>query len=89
MTVRIGATSRRLQGVTQRLHRMTIQMVGARRTRLDRASARLGALSPLAVLSRGYALVYGADGAFLRSAENTDAGETFVSVWRMGHWRRE
>jgi exodeoxyribonuclease VII large subunit len=53
--------------------------------RLDRASARLEALSPLAVLSRGYALVYAADGALLRSAANADAGETIrVSLARGG-----
>jgi exodeoxyribonuclease VII large subunit len=44
--------------------------------RLDRASARLEALSPVAVLSRGYALVYSADGMLLRSAAKTGAGET-------------
>jgi exodeoxyribonuclease VII large subunit len=39
--------------------------------RLDRATARLEALSPLRVLERGYALVYGPDGNLLRNA--TDA----------------
>jgi exodeoxyribonuclease VII large subunit len=85
MTARIAAAQRRLQGVTQRLQRTTVQMVGTRRTRLDRASARLEALSPLAVLSRGYALVYAADGALLRSAGSTNAGETIrVSLARGG-----
>ena len=72
------------QNATQeRFQRTTVQMIGARRTRLDRASARLEALSPVAVLSRGYALVYAADGALLRSAASTDAGETIhVSLAR-------
>jgi exodeoxyribonuclease VII large subunit len=43
--------------------------------RLNRASARLEALSPLAVLSRGYALIYAADGTLLRSAADTAAGQ--------------
>jgi exodeoxyribonuclease VII large subunit len=38
-------------------------------------SGRLEALSPLAVLGRGYALVYGADGGLLRSAGESAVGE--------------
>jgi exodeoxyribonuclease VII large subunit len=45
-------------------------------SRLNRASARLEALSPLAVLSRGYAIVYTADGNLLRSAADTTPGQT-------------
>ncbi len=74
--VRIAATHRRLQSDAQRLHRTTNQIINTRQTRLDRASARLEALSPLAVLSRGYALVYTADGTLLRSAAETSAGQT-------------
>ena len=44
--------------------------------RLNRASTRLEALSPLAVLSRGYALVYSEDGMLLRSAAETAAGKS-------------
>jgi exodeoxyribonuclease VII large subunit len=51
--------------------------------RLNRASAGLGALSPLAVLSRGYALVYAADGRLLRSAAATAAGQTIRA--RLAH----
>jgi exodeoxyribonuclease VII large subunit len=67
---------RRLQIDTQRLHRTTTQMMSTRQTRLDRAFARLEALSPLAVLSRGYALIYAADGTLLRSATETSPGQT-------------
>jgi exodeoxyribonuclease VII large subunit len=85
MTARISTAQRRLQSVTQRLHGTTVRVIAERRMRLDRASARLEALSPLAVLSRGYALVYSADGALLRSAANTGAGETIrVSLARGG-----
>jgi exodeoxyribonuclease VII large subunit len=51
--------------------------------RLNRASAGLEALSPLAVLSRGYALVYAADGKLLRSAAETAAGQTIRA--RLAH----
>jgi exodeoxyribonuclease VII large subunit len=76
MAVRIAITHRRLQSTTVRLHRTAAQISNARQNRLGRASARLEALSPLAVLSRGYALVYAADGTLLRSATKTSVGQT-------------
>jgi exodeoxyribonuclease VII large subunit len=76
ISVRIAMTQRRLQSAAQRLQRITNQVIAGRQTRLNRASARLGALSPLAVLSRGYALVYSADGTLLRSAASTAVGHT-------------
>jgi exodeoxyribonuclease VII large subunit len=75
MSVRIAATHRRLQGAMQRLHRTTTGMIKPPQTRLSRASARLEALSPLAVLSRGYALIYAVDGTVLRSAADTATGQ--------------
>ncbi len=76
IAVRIAMTQRRLQIATQRLQRTTSLVVVARRTRFNRASEKLGALSPLAVLSRGYALVYDADGTLLRTPANTAVGHT-------------
>jgi exodeoxyribonuclease VII large subunit len=76
MAVRIAIADRRLQGATQRLHRTTSQIINTRLTNLSRASVRLETLSPLAVLSRGYALVYAANGTLLRSAAQTVAGQT-------------
>jgi len=73
--VRIAATHRRLQSAIHRLHRFTIQIVNTPQARLNRASASLEALSPLAVLSRGYALVYAADGRLLRSYTDTASGQ--------------
>lgn len=75
MAVRIAATHRRLQNATQRLNRITIRNINVRQTRLNRASTRLESLSPLAVMSRGYALVYAADGTLLRSAADTATGQ--------------
>jgi exodeoxyribonuclease VII large subunit len=83
ITARIGTIHRRLQSVDGRLHRTTTQIINTRQTRLDRASAGLEALSPLAVLSRGYALVYSADGKLLRSAAATAAGQTIRA--RLAH----
>jgi exodeoxyribonuclease VII large subunit len=46
-----------------------------RRMRADALAGTLGALSPLAVLGRGYAIVHGADGRVLRDARRASAGE--------------
>jgi exodeoxyribonuclease VII large subunit len=75
LSVAIAATHRRLQGAEQRLRRTTTQIIHAHQTRLIRASERLEVLSPLEVLSRGYALVYTVDGKLLRSAVDTVEGE--------------
>jgi exodeoxyribonuclease VII large subunit len=80
---RIATIHRRLQNADQRLHRTTNQIINARQTRLNRASAHLEVLSPLAVMSRGYALVYAADGALLRSAADTAAGQAIRA--RLAH----
>jgi exodeoxyribonuclease VII large subunit len=83
MSVWIATTHRRLQSATQRLHRTTAKISNTRQNRLGQATARLEALSPLAVLSRGYALVYAANGALLRSAGETSAGRTIRA--RLAH----
>ena len=50
-------------------------MIVARRARLSHASARLHALSPIAVLNRGYALVFAANGHLLRSSADVQSGD--------------
>jgi exodeoxyribonuclease VII large subunit len=75
-SVRIASTQRRLQQATERLHRTAAQTIATRQTRLNRAATRLEALSPVAVLSRGYALVYAQDGTLLRSAADTAPGQS-------------
>jgi exodeoxyribonuclease VII large subunit len=83
ITARIATIHRRLQSADQRMHRATTEIINLRQRRLNRASAGLGALSPLAVLSRGYALVYSVDGKLLRSAADTAAGRTIRA--RLAH----
>lgn len=63
-TVRIAHVSRRLEAANTRLTGISQRMTTVRHTRLERAMLRLNALSPLAVLNRGYAIVY------LEDAEN-------------------
>ena len=80
VSVRIAAAHHSLEGSTLRLQHAAIQTVESRLTLLARTSARLDALSPLAVLSRGYALVYlqGSDagGRVLHSSADAVAGQT-------------
>jgi exodeoxyribonuclease VII large subunit len=75
VSLRIARTHRQLQQANARLERAASLMLSPRWNRLNRASARLEALSPFAVLSRGYAIVYAADGTVLRSASDTAAGQ--------------
>jgi exodeoxyribonuclease VII large subunit len=83
VATRIATIHRRLQNTDQRLHRISTRIINGRQMRLNRASAGLEALSPLAVLSRGYALVYAADGKLLRSAAGIAAGQTIRA--RLAH----
>ena len=57
-TVRIAHAGRRLETAKARLAALSQNITARRRTRLERATLRLDALSPLAVLNRGYAIVY-------------------------------
>jgi exodeoxyribonuclease VII large subunit len=61
-TVRLANAKSRLDIACNRLQRLSRQVAIGRRARLDQAMARLEALSPLAVLNRGYAIVYVQDG---------------------------
>jgi exodeoxyribonuclease VII large subunit len=75
-SLRIATMQRRLQQSTERLYRNAGQVISTRQARLNRASARLETLSPVAVLSRGYALVYSDSGTLLRSAADILPGQS-------------
>jgi exodeoxyribonuclease VII large subunit len=83
IAIRTSVVNRRLQNSEQRLRLAMVQNINLRHMRLNRASARLGALSPLSVLSRGYALIYTADGKLLRSAADVEVGQMIRS--RLAH----
>jgi exodeoxyribonuclease VII large subunit len=76
IATRITIIQRRLQSADQRLLRTSTEIVSMRLTRLNRASIGLRTLSPVAVLSRGYALIYTADNKLLRSATEIAVGQT-------------
>ncbi len=77
--LRLSTGRHRLESAGQRLDRARRSLFAQRRTHLKHTQTRLQALSPLAVLSRGYALVYletGAEPTLLQSADDAKPGQT-------------
>jgi exodeoxyribonuclease VII large subunit len=74
--VRLALASRRLSDAEQGLERLAGTAISIQARRLDRALARLNALSPVAVLSRGYAIVYDAEGRTISAADSIRTGQT-------------
>jgi len=73
---------RMLAGIGKELDSRVARLVAAARTvlvqrsgRLNQLKGQLGALSPLAILDRGYALVFDASGTLLKDAARVKAGE--------------
>jgi len=64
----------RLAAMHERLRRAPLLALERRRARLDTVHARLGALSPVATLERGYAIVRRGD-AVVRAADQVTAGD--------------
>ena len=76
---RLNLAVRRQAMAEERLTRLSQQIIGKSSRRLQAASLRLEALSPLAVLNRGYAIVYletKTQPAILRSAADVSAGQS-------------
>ncbi|GAA3761049.1 exodeoxyribonuclease VII large subunit [Terriglobus aquaticus] len=73
-----------LRSRVDRLEKLGAGLTVRSKHRLESASARLGALSPLAVLDRGYALAFTEGGAIVRSAEQLTAGERIVTRFASG-----
>jgi len=69
----------RLQFSTNQLHRAIEHQLHARANSSNALAARLHALSPLAVLERGYALVLDRDGNVVRSAAQLAVGDMLTT----------
>jgi DNA-binding transcriptional MerR regulator len=67
----------RLDRTHDRLRRGPALLLERKRTRLDHAAAQLRALSPLATLERGYAIVRRGD-ELVRSAQAVDPGDAIA-----------
>lgn len=79
LTQQIHTHRVRYSALQQRLQSSMETRLQWHRMRLERANSHLGALSPRAVLQRGYALVFNEAGNLLRSASQVQDGETIVA----------
>jgi exodeoxyribonuclease VII large subunit len=57
------------------------------KVRLERMGRALGALSPLAILERGYALVFDSSGQLIKDAAQVKAGEEIAARVARGEIR--
>ena len=85
---------RRLAAVRQRLEAQVANLAAATHTRLlesrgalDRHTASLEALSPVAILNRGYALVFDAKGQLVKDAARLEAGDELSARLARGRIR--
>jgi exodeoxyribonuclease VII large subunit len=62
-------------GLRERAQELVLRHLASRRGALREGAARLASLSPLAVLSRGYALVFAPSGALVKDAASVRPGE--------------
>jgi exodeoxyribonuclease VII large subunit len=85
--LRLADSGQRLQAQRLRLDAAQSRCLTATAARLERASSRLETLSPLRVLERGYALVYGPDGRLLRSAAEVGEGDELTAQLARGRLR--
>ncbi|MFA5627320.1 MAG: exodeoxyribonuclease VII large subunit [Thiohalomonadaceae bacterium] len=72
---RISTLQLQTKDISHRLQRVMGQYQQQLQQRLQQAAQTLDALSPLATLSRGYAIITTADGKIIRSSSQTKAGE--------------
>ncbi len=84
MSLRLAEDERRLQGLRSRLDAARTSALLDGRAKLERASTRLEALSPLRVLERGYALVYRTNGRLLRASNEVSEGESVTAQLAKG-----
>jgi exodeoxyribonuclease VII large subunit len=83
----LAATRHELATRIAELSAMMRTRLFAQRGRLDQAVARLEALSPLAILDRGYALVFDAKGKLLKDAAKTKPGDQVSARLARGSFR--
>jgi exodeoxyribonuclease VII large subunit len=72
---RLSAMREQLESRTAALGASFRSLLLRRRARLEQLAGELGALSPVAILERGYALVFDSSGKLVKDAEQVKAGE--------------
>jgi len=78
-THRLRLSQDRLASLDTRLGHVATARLRAARVQLQYFEARLSGLSPLAVLSRGYALVYDESGGLIKTAASAREGEIITA----------
>ena len=93
-SVRHYDARRRLLAIRQQLEAQVANLAAATRARLqqcrgalDRRTASLEALSPVAILNRGYALVFDAKGQLVKDAAQLDVGDELSARLARGRVR--
>jgi exodeoxyribonuclease VII large subunit len=77
--VRLHADRRNLESLRRRLAGAAKTIIAHREIATERSASRLQALSPVRVLERGYALVYGPDGRLLRTSADVQQGDRITA----------
>jgi exodeoxyribonuclease VII large subunit len=85
--VRSGIARERLTSLNNRLVRAQRDRISQSRERETAAARQLNALSPLAVLRRGYALVYDEHGVLIKDTENITEGQSIIARLARGRIR--
>jgi exodeoxyribonuclease VII large subunit len=86
---RTGVARERLIALDGRLIRAQRDHFRASRNRESAVVRQLNSLSPLAVLSRGYALVYDERGILIKETENITQGQSIVARLARGRIRSQ
>lgn len=84
LTRRIDASSSDLRNAARHMKLAATRSSDRRRSSILSVAGRLNALSPLATLSRGYAVARDADGATLSSVQQFEEGKPFELMLRDG-----
>jgi len=71
----LKAQQRELFSRLEALAAATQRYLMRRRSRLEQATGTLAALSPVAILERGYSLIFSADGSLVKSAAQLAPGD--------------
>jgi len=71
----LGGVRKELEAKVAALGAATRSLLLQRRSRLERLASQMEALSPVAILDRGYALVFDAEGKLVKDADQVKAGE--------------
>jgi exodeoxyribonuclease VII large subunit len=84
---RLAAIRQQLESQTSNLAAVAHKQLLANRNSLDRYTASLEALSPVAILNRGYALVFDAKGQLVLDATQLKPGDELSARLARGHVR--